>query len=127
MLDTPIHTPYIYPYIHPYIHPYKHPFIHPYIHIYKHPYTHTHTYTQTPPVYTLVRTPTSARPEVRGTADVVVDVFVLIVFNTGARIITHAPCSTADVGWRSLFPIPLNPPRTHSRLYRLMCLRTDGQ
>ena len=30
---------------------------------------------------------TSARPEVRG---------------------------TADVGWRSLFPLPLNPPRTHS-------------
>ena len=33
---------------------------------------------------------TSARPEVRG---------------------------TADVGYRSLFPILLNPPRTHSRLY----------
>ena len=43
---------------------------------------------------------TSARPEVRG---------------------------TADVGWRSLFPLPLNPPRTHSRLYHHMCLRTDGQ
>ena len=33
---------------------------------------------------------TSARPEVRG---------------------------TADVGWRSLNPLPINPPRTHSRLY----------
>ena len=43
---------------------------------------------------------TSARPEVRG---------------------------TADVGWRSLFPLPLNPPRTHSQLYHDMCLRTDGQ
>ena len=43
---------------------------------------------------------TSARPEVRG---------------------------TADVGWRSLFPLPLNLPRTHSRLYHHMCLRTDGQ
>ena len=32
---------------------------------------------------------TSARPEVRG---------------------------TADVGWRSLNPLPINPPRTHSRL-----------
>ena len=36
---------------------------------------------------------TSARPEVRG---------------------------TADVGWRSLFPLPINPPRTHSRLYHHM-------
>ena len=43
---------------------------------------------------------TSARPEVRG---------------------------TADVGWRSLLPLPFNPPRTHSRLYHHMCLRTDGQ
>ena len=43
---------------------------------------------------------TSARPEVRG---------------------------TADVGWRILFPLPLNPPRTHSRLYHHMCLWTDGQ
>ena len=43
---------------------------------------------------------TSARPEVRG---------------------------TADVGWQSLFPLPFNPPRTHSRLYHHMCLRTDGQ
>ena len=43
---------------------------------------------------------TSARPEVRG---------------------------TADVGWRSLFPLPINPPRTHSRLYHHMCLRTDGR
>ena len=33
---------------------------------------------------------------------------------------------TADVGWRSLSPLPLNPPRTHSRLYHHMCLRTDG-
>ena len=33
---------------------------------------------------------------------------------------------TADVGWRSLFPLPFNPPRTHSRLYHHMCLRTDG-
>ena len=33
---------------------------------------------------------------------------------------------TADVGWRSLFHLPLNPPRTHSRLYHHMCLRTDG-
>ena len=41
----------------------------------------------------------SARPEVRG---------------------------TADVGWRSLFPLPFNPPRTHSRLYHHMCLRTTG-
>ena len=24
-------------------------------------------------------------------------------------------------------PLPLNPPRTHSRLYHHMCLRTDGQ
>ena len=32
---------------------------------------------------------------------------------------------TADVGGRSLFPLPLNPPRTHSRLYHHMCLRTD--
>ena len=43
---------------------------------------------------------TSARPEVRG---------------------------TVDVRWRSLFPLPLNPPRTHSRIYHHMCLRTDGQ
>ena len=34
---------------------------------------------------------------------------------------------TADVGWRSLFPLPINTPRTHSRLYHHMCLRTDGQ
>ena len=38
-------------------------------------------------------TTTSARPEVRG---------------------------TADVGWRSLNPLPINPPRTHSRLYHHM-------
>ena len=43
---------------------------------------------------------TSARPEVRG---------------------------TADVGWRSLNPLPINPPRTHSRLYHHMCLRIDGR
>ena len=43
---------------------------------------------------------TSARPEVRG---------------------------TADVGWRSLFLPPINPPRTHSRLYHHMCTRTDGR
>ena len=50
---------------------------------------------------------TSARPEVRG---------------------------TADVGWRSLNPLPINPPRTHLRLYvvhvvhiQSMCLRTDGR
>ena len=43
---------------------------------------------------------TSARPEVRG---------------------------TADVGWRSLLPLPFNPPRAHSRLYHHMCLWTDGQ
>ena len=43
---------------------------------------------------------TSARPEVRG---------------------------TADVGWQSLFSLPFNPLRTHSRLYHHMCLRTDGQ
>ena len=43
---------------------------------------------------------TSARPEVRG---------------------------TADVGWRSLNPLPINLPRTHSRLYHHMCLRTDGR
>ena len=43
---------------------------------------------------------TSARPEVRG---------------------------TADVGWRSLNPLPINPPSTHSRLYHHMCLRTDGR
>ena len=48
----------------------------------------------------LLQIPTSARPEVRG---------------------------TADVGWRSLFHVPLNPPRTHSRLYHHMCLRTDRQ
>ena len=35
--------------------------------------------------------------------------------------------NTADVGWQSIFPLPLNPPRTHSRLYHHMCLRTDGQ
>ena len=40
----------------------------------------------------------SARPEVRG---------------------------TADVGWRSLFPLPFNPPRTHSRIYHHMCLQTN--
>ena len=38
---------------------------------------------------------TSTRPEVRG---------------------------TADVGWRNLFPLPFNPPRTHLRLYHHMCL-----
>ena len=43
---------------------------------------------------------TSARPEVRG---------------------------TADVGWRSLNPLPINPPRTHSRLYHHMFFRTDGR
>ena len=43
---------------------------------------------------------TSAKPEVRG---------------------------TADVGWRSLIPLPFNPPRTHSRLYHHMCTRTNGQ
>ena len=43
---------------------------------------------------------TSARPEVRG---------------------------TADVGWRSLNPLPINPSRTHSRLYHHMFLRTDGR
>ena len=42
---------------------------------------------------------TSARPEVRG---------------------------TADVGRRSLFPLPLNAPRTHSRLYHHMGLRTSA-
>ena len=45
------------------------------------------------------QTYTSAKPEVRG---------------------------TADVRWRSLFPLPINLPRTHSRLYHHMCLRTDG-
>ena len=50
------------------------------------------------PVWMLLSFPTtSARPEVRG---------------------------TADVGWWSLFPLQLNPPRTHSRLYHHMCLRT---
>ena len=34
---------------------------------------------------------------------------------------------TADVGWRSLNPLPINLPRTHSRLYHHMCLRTDGR
>ena len=34
---------------------------------------------------------------------------------------------TADVGWRSLNPLPINPPCTHSRLYHHMCLRTDGR
>ena len=34
---------------------------------------------------------------------------------------------TANVGWRSLFPLPINPPRTHSRLYYHTCLWTDGQ
>ena len=38
---------------------------------------------------------TSARPEVRG---------------------------TADVGWRILFPLPFNPPRSHLRLYNHMCI-----
>ena len=33
---------------------------------------------------------------------------------------------TADVGWRSLIPLPFNPPRTHSRLYHHMCLRPTG-
>ena len=41
----------------------------------------------------IVTDETSARPEVRG---------------------------TADVGWRSLNPLPINPPRTHSRLYHHM-------
>ena len=47
-------------------------------------------------VHIFVKNDTSAMPEVRG---------------------------TADVGWRSLFPLPINPPRTHSRLYHHMCLR----
>ena len=34
--------------------------------------------------------------------------------------------SARDVGWRGLFSLPLNPPRTHSGLYHHMCLRTDG-
>ena len=34
---------------------------------------------------------------------------------------------TADVGWRSLFPLPFNPPRTHSRLYHHMCLRSTDR
>ena len=43
---------------------------------------------------------------------------------TSAR---HEVRGTADVGWRSLNPLPINPPRTHSRLYHHMCLRTDGR
>ena len=44
--------------------------------------------------------------------------------NTSARPEVR---ETADVGWRiGLFPLPLNPPRTHSQLYHHMCLRTDG-
>ena len=34
---------------------------------------------------------------------------------------------TADVGWRSLFLLPINPPRTYSRLYHHMCTQTDGR
>ena len=30
-------------------------------------------------------------------------------------------------GWRSLFPLPANPPRIHSRLYHHPGLRTDGR
>ena len=45
-------------------------------------------------------------------------------FNTSARPEVRG---TADVGWRSLKPLPINPPRTHSRLYHHMCLRTDGR
>ena len=48
----------------------------------------------------------------------------LALYNTSARPEVRG---TADVGWQSLFPLPLNPPRTHSRLYHHMCLRTDGQ
>ena len=59
-----------------------------------------HLFHLPPPLTHFISSYTSARPEVRG---------------------------TADVGWRSLFPLPLNPPRTHSRLYHHMCLRTDGQ
>ena len=55
---------------------------------------HTQIYFDQPLCYT------SARPEVRG---------------------------TADVGWRSLIPLPFNPPCTHSRLYHHICLRTDRQ
>ena len=48
--------------------------------------------------------------------------------NTSARPKVRG---TADVGWRSLFSLPLNPPRTHSRLYHHMCLYgptgSDGQ
>ena len=29
---------------------------------------------------------------------------------------------TRDSGWRSLFPLPLNPPRTHSRRYHHICV-----
>ena len=47
-------------------------------------------------------------------------------FNTSTSAMPEVR-GTADVGWRSLFPLPLNPPHTHSRLYHHMCLRTDGQ
>ena len=47
-----------------------------------------------------------------------------VILNTSARPDVRG---TADVGWRSLFSLPLNPPRTQSRLYHHMRLRTDGQ
>ena len=62
---------------------------------------------------------------------------IILSVNNENTLSTHAPISstsakpevrgTADVGWRSLFPLPFNPPRTHPRLYHHMCLRTDGQ
>ena len=50
--------------------------------------------------------------------------FFMAYYNTSARPEVRG---TADVGWRSLNPLPKNPPRTHSRLYHHMCLRTDGR
>ena len=50
--------------------------------------------------------------------------YITCLFNTSARPEVRG---TADVGWRSLNPLPINPPRTHSRLYHHKCLRTDGR
>ena len=57
-------------------------------------------------------------------AFVSVQILVIVLCDTSARSEVRG---TADVGWRSLNPLPINPPRTHSRLYHHMCLRTDGR
>ena len=59
-----------------------------------------------------------------GLAKDIAEANTLDIFNTSARPEVRG---TADVGWRSLIPLPINPPRTHSRLYHHMCLRTDGR